>query len=188
MTDTSRSFKRSLSACAAVGVLFLAGCGNDTETSSDPEPASETTAAADDAATTAAPDSEPDEAAEPSGDEGGDFCAAIETYAGEEAGEQDYEPLKAAAPDEIAPLVDDLADAAEQATSTDEPSAEVEDRGARGVVAVTLYAVNECEDTAGMQASLGLDDEDLDLLTSYSLEDVQNDDKWAEMKEELDAE
>ena len=50
---------------------------------------------------------------------------------------------------------------------------------------MTIYAVGNCDDIESAITSLGLDQADLKVLRSYSLDDVRNDDTWPKVKAAL---
>lgn len=203
MTVPTFGLKRGLVAAAAVGALLLAGCSDDGDDASKGDTSSETTAAADGASeTTEAADetAEGSDAASETTAKGSDstkkpaadrdpsvegFCGALTDIADQPAGEQDFGPLQAAAPDEIAPMVDTLAETAQEATATEQPSAELQERGIRSVVGVTIYALDECDDADGLIKSIGLDKAEVELLGKYSVKDVEDDAKWNELMTEL---
>ena len=114
-----------------------------------------------------------------------DFCDTLAKVANQSEGAQDYKPLQESAPDEIKPVVDDLAKAAEEAQTADAPSADLQERGTRAVVGVTVFALNECGDTAGLAEAIGIDDAAAKMLSKYTVDDVQDDATWEKIKAEL---
>lgn len=185
----------------AVLVWLVVG-NNDSDDASKDDTPSETTVAADGASeTTAAVDeqaggsdaaSETTEKADPTKKpapkrdpsvEG--FCDALVGISDQQAGEQDFGQLLATAPDEIAPMVDTLAETAEEASATEQPSEELQERGIRSVVGVTIYAIDECDGADGLIESIGLGPAELDVLSKYSVEDIDDDAKWKELLAEL---
>ncbi len=85
----------------------------------------------------------------------------------------------------VKPVVDDLAKAAEEAQTADAPSADLQERGTRAVVGVTVFALNECGDTAGLAEAIGIDDAAAKMLSKYTVDDVQDDATWEKIKAEL---
>lgn len=189
MSPSTSGLKRGLVAAAAVGALLLAGCSDDGDDTAKADTSSETTAAAkgDASSETTAKSSDstkttPAPKRNPSVD---GFCKALTDVANQQAGDQDYAQLQATAPDEIAPVVDTLAKAANEATSTEQPSAELQERGIRSVVGVTIYAIDECPDASGLIEAIGIDENGVEVLKKYSVEDVEDDATWKKIYAEI---
>ncbi|MCB1026348.1 MAG: hypothetical protein KDB24_01125 [Microthrixaceae bacterium] len=184
MSSSTPSLPPGLRRCCGVALavvaLTVAGCSNDPA-----DEGAETTQAAGDTSETTAVAAGTEEVVEPVEQSVESFCSTLTEIVGQEAGEQQYEPLQASAPDEIAGVVDDLAEAAEEARTTEEPGADLQERGVRSVVGVTVYAIDECDDTAGLAEAIGIDEAGIELLSKYTLEDVQDDDTWAEISAAL---
>ncbi|MBK7323809.1 MAG: hypothetical protein WBB59_16890 [Candidatus Microthrix parvicella] len=189
------ALKRGLVAASAVGLLLLSGCGDSKDSKSDAKAAATTEAAAGGSTTSAAGTSKTtapgdaakgdDEPIKVTGNSVKDFCDTLAKVANQSEGAQDYKPLQESAPDEIKPVVDDLAKAAEEAQTADAPSADLQERGTRAVVGVTVFALNECGDTAGLAEAIGIDDAAAKMLSKYTVDDVQDDATWEKIKAEL---
>lgn len=196
--------KRVGVAAVAVGVLVLTGCSDDGGDISKADTSTETTAASGGGSeTTAASDEQAGESDAPSETTAKDagskkksstpernpsvdgFCDALSDVASEQAGAQDFGALQATAPDEIAPLVDKLAESAEEAQATEQPSVELQERAVRSVIGVTVYAIDECPDADGLIESIGLTGSDVKVLDEYSVKDVEDDAKWKKLWAEL---
>ena len=201
MSPSTSGLKRGLVAAAAVGALLLAGCSDDGDDTAKADTSSETTVAAkadtssettaaakgDASSETTAKSSDatkttPAPKRNPSVD---GFCKALADVANQQAGDQDYAQLKATAPDDIAPMVDTLAKAADEAASTEQPSAELQERGIRSVVGVTIYAIDECPDASGLIEAIGIDENGVKVLKKYSVEDVEDDATWKKIFAEI---
>ncbi len=202
MTVSISGAKRSLVAIAAVGALLLVGCSDSGDDASKGDTSSETTAGDGASETTAAADEQAggsDSASETTTKDSGSkttsatdlkpsvdgFCDALTAVANQQAGEQDYDALQATAPDEISSTVDTLAETAKEATSTEQPSAELQERGIRSVVGVTIYAIDECPDASGLIEAIGIDKAGVEVLKKYSVEDVEDDAKWKKIFAEI---
>ena len=53
------------------------------------------------------------------------------------------------------------------------------------MVGVTVFALNECGDTAGLAEAIGIDDAAAKMLSKYTVDDVQDDATWEKIKAEL---
>ncbi|MEZ5382216.1 MAG: hypothetical protein R2754_10550 [Microthrixaceae bacterium] len=100
--------------------------------------------------------------------------------------EPDFDRLKASAPEGVKPEVDAVVAYSKDAAGAAEPPDEstIEDFE-RSVAGMTIYAVDECNDIEQVVADLELDDGDLEVLQSYSIEDVRDDATWPTIKEQL---
>lgn len=98
----------------------------------------------------------------------------------------DFGRLDAAAPEAIKPEVAEVVEFSEMAATAEEaPDEDVIEDFQRSVAGMTIYAVDQCDDLDQAIEGLGLDEEDLKLLRTYSLEDVRSDDTWPKVKEAL---
>lgn len=193
MIVSTSSVKRGLVAAVAVGALLLAGCSDDGDDAAKGDTSSETTVAGDSVSETTAAASETtakdDGSSATSAPERKPniegFCKALTDVANQTAGDQDYGQLQATVSDEVAPLVDTLAKAANEAASTEQPSAELQERGIRSVVGVTIFAIDECPDASGLIEAIGIDENGVEVLKKYSVADVEDDAKWKEIYAEI---
>ena len=98
----------------------------------------------------------------------------------------DFGRLDAAAPEAVKAEVSEVVEFSEMAaTAEEEPDEDVIEGFQRSVAGMTIYAVGQCDNLDDAIETLGLDEEDLKLLRTYSLDDVRNDDTWPKVKKAL---
>ena len=100
----------------------------------------------------------------------------------------DFTRLEAAAPEEVKPEVVEVVAFSEMAATAEGPPEEDVIEGfQRSVAGMTIYAVGNCDNIERVVEGLSLDQADLEVLRTYSLDDVRNDDTWPKVKKALGA-
>lgn len=159
------SVVRRGTAVAVAGLVVLTGCS-----SGDDAPAGE--------AATSKPAGAP--------------AAGLESFCDEFADvlvqdDPDFSRLVASAPEEVKPEVEEVVEFSEMASTAEEaPAEDVIDGFQRSLAGMTIYALGNCDDAEQLATDLGLDEEQLEVARSYSLEDVRDDDTWPEVQAALD--
>ena len=115
-------------------------------------------------------------------------AAGLESFCGEFADvlvqdDPDFGRLEASAPDEIRPEVDEVVEFSKMAaTAKEAPDESVIDDFQRSLIGTIVYAVDNCEESEQLTADLGLGQQQVDAVRTYSLEDVRNDATWPEVQ------